>query len=78
MTSSNEQDTTSELMRIVAKRGRMNKYVLTPESQVVGASTTLRVEFAAEHDFPRGTFIFIDFPVWNRQNPVESLRKPYI
>ena len=65
-------------MRVVAKRGRMNKYVLTPESQVVGASTTLRVEFAAEHDFPRGTFIFIDFPVWNRQNPVESLRKPYI
>lgn len=53
-------------MRVVAKRGRMNKYVLTPESQVVGASTTLRVEFAAEHDFPRGTFIFIDFPVWNR------------
>lgn len=65
-------------MRIVAKRGTMNKYVLTPESTTVGASTTLKVSFAAEHDFPRGTFFFLDFPKWNPLNPKVDLRKPYI
>lgn len=56
----------------------MNKYILTPESLVVGASTTLKVEFSAEHEFPRGGFIFIDFPKWNPNQSDPKLRKPYI
>ena len=65
-------------MRVTAKRGRMNKMVLTPESKIVGASTTLKVEFSQKHDLPRDSYIFIYFPKWNPENPVSSNRKPYI
>jgi len=39
-------------MRVRSRRGRMNKFILTPESMVVGNSTTLKVEFAAQHKLP--------------------------
>ena len=56
-------------MRVKAKRGRMEKAILTPESLVVGASTTLKVEFSTEHDLPADSYIFVYFPKWNPENP---------
>ena len=56
----------------------MSKYILTPDSDIVGASTTLRVEFKSEHLLPRGGYIFIDFPKWNPENIIIDSQKPYI
>lgn len=63
-------------MRIKAERGRMTKFILEPESDIVGASTTLKVIFRSEHMIPRGSFIFIDFPKWNPES--STALKPYI
>lgn len=78
ITSVNEVESDSEYLRIKATRGRMSKYILTPESDIVGASTTLRVEFKGEHMIPRNGYIFIDFPKWNPENPIVDSQKPYI
>ena len=69
-TSVGETASGDENFRVEAKRGRMSKYVLTPTSKEVGASTTLTIEFSSEHTFPKGGKIFIDFPKWNPENPV--------
>ena len=46
-TSVGEIKTGDQNMQVKATRGRMNKYVLTPLSKEVGASTTLTVEFSS-------------------------------
>ncbi len=44
-TSEDELDSDAEGMRVVAERGSMFKFTMSPESEVVGASTELTVRF---------------------------------
>lgn len=75
LASTGELERDSEGLRIKAEQGRMSKYLLSPVSQVVGASTTLKIEFSAQHDIPADAYIFIYFPKWN---PGMGTEKPHI
>ena len=78
LTSEAELENSSEYLRVKATRGRLVKKILTPQTLQVGASTTLKIEFSAEHDIPADAYIFVEFPKWNPQNPDPVDRKPYI
>ena len=56
----------------------MIKYLLTPLSKVVGESTQLEVRWRGQHTIPKGSYIFIDFPKWNPENPLAYNQKSYI
>ena len=56
----------------------MNKYILTPESKVVGDSTTLTITWRGQSTLPRNGYIFVEFPKWNPQAPKQSDRLSYI
>ena len=77
-TSEDELDSDAQGMRVVAERGSMFKFTMSPESEVVGASTELTVRFRTQHLFPKGGYIRMLFPKWNPGQPNASLRAPYI
>ena len=78
ITSESELEPDAEGMRVVAERGRMYKFTMSPESEVVGATTELAVRFRGEHLFPKGGYIRMIFPKWNPEQPIEENQKPYI
>jgi hypothetical protein len=43
----------------------MKKFLLSPQSQVVGDSTNLEVRWRGEHAIPKGGFVIMTFPKWN-------------
>ena len=65
-------------MRVTAVRGSMDRFILTSESKVVGASTILKIDFSCQHDLPLGGYIFVSFPVWNPENGDPDTQKSYI
>ena len=65
LTSESEIEPDAAGMRVVAERGRMYKFTMSPESEVVGATTELAVRFRGEHLFPKGGYIRMIFPKWN-------------
>ena len=76
LTSVGELENNSPVMNIKATLGRMDTYLLNPKSDVVGESTTLVVEFSAEHDIPADADILMIFPMWNTQTTDQQ--KPFI
>lgn len=56
----------------------MKKFLLKPQSQVVGDSTNLEVRWRAEHAIPKGGFAILTFPKWNPNQANPSFQKSYI
>ena len=69
-TSAGETETGGIILEAIP--GIMTSYLLTPVSQVVGESTQLEVRWSAQHTMPKDSLIFMEFPVWNPEAPIEQ------
>lgn len=65
-------------LTLTAERGGMKSFELTPDSQVVGASTILNVEWVGDHVVPKGGFAILSFPKWNQYQENEKFLMSYI
>ena len=63
-------ETETEDIILTTTPGYMLSYSLTPQSKIVGESTTLEVRWRGQHTIPKGSYIFMDFPKWNPENPL--------
>lgn len=73
-----EGEVISSGLTFQAVRGSMTSLTLTPQSTVVGDSTSLVVRWKATHTLPKGGVAILTVPVWNPKQTDPKLQKSYI
>jgi hypothetical protein len=66
LTSTGESQSAGANLRLEAKAGKVRKFSLTPKSKTVGESTILEVRIEPGNKIPKGAFIVLSFPSWNK------------